>query len=373
MPKYMQSVVLSTPTKVGDAPSKFVAAARHKGFHMDLTLSHTKTSWHSDSSTWFNGMDVYIEKWEKKFECTFSVWQFENIVQHGFFHSNGPTDHRVPRMLKNPKQSTFSKDNRRRSCPRNRPLWCLHDSLIPQIFNRQRWISIGVVCAAANSFRVCMFEIYECTHIWRIWLSSKKLYIDICLINYWTEKNPILLYPYNNTSHVLFSCVDAKISNWDSCSYPDSRTMFFIKRSRHFCTHKYNINILTENECDSVSYANVYILYSILCDVSSEHLTQAQPFVEILPHCTHKSQADTFILWRDFFVRAFILEQMSTQEKNGLYPVITTNLAMETKTIAYGIISHKHQKAQRVILGATNSEVLERIVRDKTHSGETSV
>jgi hypothetical protein len=64
---------------------------------------------------------------------------------------------------------------------------------------------------------------------------------------------------------------------------------------------------------------------------------------------------------------------MSTQEKNGLYPVITTNLAMETKTIAYGIISHKHQKAQRVILGATNSEVLERIVRDKTHSGETSV
>ncbi len=45
---------------------------------------------------------------------------------------------------------------------------------------------------------------------------------------------------------------------------------------------------------------------------------------------------------------------------------------METKTIAYGIISHKHLKAQRVILGATNSEV-ERIVRDKTHSGETSV
>jgi hypothetical protein len=27
-----------------------------------------------------------------------------------------------------------------------------------------------------------------------------------------------------------------------------------------------------------------------------------------------------------------------TQEKNGLYPVITTNLAMESKTIAYGII-----------------------------------
>jgi hypothetical protein len=38
-----------------------------------------------------------------------------------------------------------------------------------------------------------------------------------------------------------------------------------------------------------------------------------------------------------------------TQEKNGLYPVITTNLAMESKTIAYGIISHEHHKTQRFI------------------------
>ena len=35
----MQSVVLSLPTKVDVAPSKFVAA-RHKGFHVNLTLSH---------------------------------------------------------------------------------------------------------------------------------------------------------------------------------------------------------------------------------------------------------------------------------------------------------------------------------------------
>jgi hypothetical protein len=39
MPKYLQSVVLFSPTKVDVAPSKFVAAARHKGFHVDLTLS----------------------------------------------------------------------------------------------------------------------------------------------------------------------------------------------------------------------------------------------------------------------------------------------------------------------------------------------
>ena len=41
MPKYMQSVVLPLlPTKVDVAPSKFVAAARYKGFHVILTLSH---------------------------------------------------------------------------------------------------------------------------------------------------------------------------------------------------------------------------------------------------------------------------------------------------------------------------------------------
>ncbi len=61
-----------------------------------------------------------------------------------------------------------------------------------------------------------------------------------------------------------------------------------------------------------------------------------------------------------------------TQEGNGLNPAITTNLAMETKTIAYGNISYKHHKAQRCIFGAIKSEV-EKIVRDKTHNGETSM
>jgi hypothetical protein len=61
-----------------------------------------------------------------------------------------------------------------------------------------------------------------------------------------------------------------------------------------------------------------------------------------------------------------------SQEKNGLYQVKTTNLAMETKTIAYGIISHKHHLPQCFILGAIIS-VVDRIVRDKTPSGETSL
>jgi hypothetical protein len=61
-----------------------------------------------------------------------------------------------------------------------------------------------------------------------------------------------------------------------------------------------------------------------------------------------------------------------TQEKNGVYPVITTNLTMETKTIAIGLTSHKHHKAQRIMLGAIKSE-MERIVRDKTHGREASL
>ena len=55
----------------------------------------------------------------------------------------------------------------------------------------------------------------------------------------------------------------------------------------------------------------------MLCVISSKHLTQAQPFVEILTNCTHTSQVETFILERDFFVRAFILEQMSTPGASG--------------------------------------------------------
>ena len=36
-----------------------------------------------------------------------------------------------------------------------------------------------------------------------------------------------------------------------------------------------------------------------------------------------------------------------TQEGNGVFPVITTNLAQQTKAIAYGVTSHEHHKAQK--------------------------
>jgi hypothetical protein len=62
-----------------------------------------------------------------------------------------------------------------------------------------------------------------------------------------------------------------------------------------------------------------------------------------------------------------------TQEKNGFYPVMTTNFAMETKIIAYCIISHEHLKAQCCFIWAAIKSEVERIVGDKTHSGVLSV
>ena len=69
-----------------------------------------------------------------------------------------------------------------------------------------------------------------------------------------------------------------------------------------------------------------------------------------------------------------------TEERNGVYPVITTNLAMQTKTkqamqtktIAYGIISHGHHKAQKFILGNIKAE-LARLIKQKVDNGETTI
>ena len=52
-----------------------------------------------------------------------------------------------------------------------------------------------------------------------------------------------------------------------------------------------------------------------------------------------------------------------TQERTGVHPVITTNLAMQTKTIAFGIISHEHHKAQMFILGNIKAELVERLIK----------
>jgi hypothetical protein len=54
------------------------------------------------------------------------------------------------------------------------------------------------------------------------------------------------------------------------------------------------------------------------------------------------------MLWGNPIFFAADASYRLTQEKKGLYPVITTNLAMESKTIVYRIISHEHHKAQRL-------------------------
>jgi hypothetical protein len=57
-----------------------------------------------------------------------------------------------------------------------------------------------------------------------------------------------------------------------------------------------------------------------------------------------------------------------TQEGHGLYPIITTNVAGQTKVIAYAIISHEHHKAQRKVFEAIKAE-LERLVNDRKAKG----
>jgi hypothetical protein len=59
-----------------------------------------------------------------------------------------------------------------------------------------------------------------------------------------------------------------------------------------------------------------------------------------------------------------------TKEKNGLFPVVTTNIAMETKTIAYGLISHEHHKAQRFIFQTIKTEI-EKVVRRRLQERQT--
>jgi hypothetical protein len=61
-----------------------------------------------------------------------------------------------------------------------------------------------------------------------------------------------------------------------------------------------------------------------------------------------------------------------TQEKIGVYPVVPTNLGMETITIAYGVISHEHHNAQRFILSTIKNEI-ESIVKRRIAAGNTEV
>ena len=62
-----------------------------------------------------------------------------------------------------------------------------------------------------------------------------------------------------------------------------------------------------------------------------------------------------------------------TQEGNGVFPVITTNLAQQTKTIAYGVITHEHHKAQKFIYASINSALEELVRYRKTNDSPTII
>ena len=113
---------------------------------------------------------------------------------------------------------------------------------------------------------------------------------------------------------------------------------------------------------------NTHSVYLVALDINAE----SNSLVAILSTENMILNAYRQRFWGNPIFFAADASYRLTQEKNGVYPVITTNLAMETKTIAYGIISHEHHKAQRFILQSIKSEV-ERLIKVKTHNGETSV
>jgi hypothetical protein len=53
-----------------------------------------------------------------------------------------------------------------------------------------------------------------------------------------------------------------------------------------------------------------------------------------------------------------------TKEGMALYPIMTTNIAQQSKIIAYGLVTNENETAQRIIFAAVKSEV-ERIVKER--------
>jgi hypothetical protein len=109
----------------------------------------------------------------------------------------------------------------------------------------------------------------------------------------------------------------------------------------------------------------VYLL-GILCNPEEETLV-AVLSSKILLLNAHRQQ-----LWVLPMFFACDASYRLTQEKKGVYPVVMTNLGMETKTIAYGVISHEQHNAQRYILSTFKNEV-ESIVKRRIAAGNTEV
>jgi hypothetical protein len=53
-----------------------------------------------------------------------------------------------------------------------------------------------------------------------------------------------------------------------------------------------------------------------------------------------------------------------TKEGMALYPIMTTNIAQQSKIIAYGLVTNENEMAQRIIFRAVKAEV-ERIVKER--------
>ena len=110
---------------------------------------------------------------------------------------------------------------------------------------------------------------------------------------------------------------------------------------------------------------SVYLL-GILCNPEEETLVAVLSSENLLLNA-HRQQ-----FWGLPMFFACDASYCLTLEKIGVYPVVTTNLGMETNTIAYGVISHEHHNAQRFILSTIKNE-RESIVKRRRAAGNTEV
>jgi hypothetical protein len=122
--------------------------------------------------------------------------------------------------------------------------------------------------------------------------------------------------------------------------------------------------------CDSFKKENiaefnehsVYLL-GLRCDAASETLVAVLSTENLLLNAYRQQ------FWGNPIFFAADASYRLTQEKYGVYPVITTNLAQQTKTIAYGIISSENHQAQTIIYSSIKKE-LELIVNSRKATGK---
>jgi hypothetical protein len=115
-------------------------------------------------------------------------------------------------------------------------------------------------------------------------------------------------------------------------------------------------------KCESLRKENLqdfneHTVYLIdyMCDVESNTLVAVVSSENFLLNAVRQTESGGPIsLLADTAYRL-------TREKNGVYPLITANMAQATKIIAYGIISRENTDCQEFIFAVTKKEV-ERVV-----------